>query len=158
MINNKTALLLLILLIFSLNIIGQTTQGKSNSDDIFYKIQEKGVDKGEIMISQDYRINDLIYNHIKQNKRIGGIPGYRIRIYSNLGNSAREESQTAKAKFYELFPEIPIYREYDSPYFKVYVGDFRSKIDALADFKRIKKYFRSSFIVPDKINYPKLEE
>jgi hypothetical protein len=38
----------------------------------------------------------------------------------------------------------------------VVVGDFRTKIDALNDFKRIKRYFRAAFIVPDKINYPEL--
>ena len=158
MINIKTVILLLILFIFSLNLIAQSSQNATGSDDIFQRIQENKEGEGEIAISQDLRINDLIYNHIEQNKRKGGVPGYRIRIYSNLGSFAREESQATKAKFYELFSEIPIYLEYDSPYFKVYVGDFRSNIDALADFKRIKRYFPSAFIVPDKINYPKLEE
>ncbi len=158
MINIKTVIPIFILFIFSLNLIGQTSQNATGSDDIFQRIQENKEGEGEIAIFQDIRINDLIYNHIEQNKRKGGFPGYRIRISSKLGSSAREESQSAKARFYELFPEIPIYREYDSPYFKVYVGDFRSKIDALADFKRIERYFPSAFIVPDKINYPKLEE
>ena len=126
--------------------------------DIFSKLQRNQRNQGEILISQDIRVNELIVNHIEQNKRKGGIPGYSIRIYSNLGNTARVESQSTKARFYELFPEIPIYREYDSPYFKVYVGDFRTKIDALADFKRIKRHFPSAFIVPYKINYPVLEE
>lgn len=158
MINIKTVIPIFILLIFSLNLIGQTYQSESNSDGVFYKIQEKEEGQGEIVIFQDIRVDDLIYNHIEQNKRKGGVPGYRIRIFSDLGNVARDNSQNAKAKFIELFPEITPYREYDSPYFKVYVGDFRSRIDALADFKRIKRYFPSAFIVPDKINYPKLEE
>ena len=110
------------------------------------------------MVFQDMRINALVYNHIEQNKRKGGVPGYRIRIFSNLGSGARNQSQATKARFYELFPEIPIYREYDSPYFKVYVGDFRTKVDALKDFNRIKRYFTSAFIVPDRINYPELKE
>jgi len=158
MINIKTIFSVIILLIFSSVIFGQTSQSQSVSNDIFSKIQEKEAGQGEILIFQDIRINELVSNHIEKNKRKGGVPGYRIRIYSNLGSTAREKSQGIKARFYELFPEIPIYREYDSPYFKVYVGDFRSKIDALADFNRIKRYFPSAFIVPDKINYPELEE
>ncbi|MBI9055572.1 MAG: SPOR domain-containing protein [Bacteroidales bacterium] len=158
MINFKTIFSIFILLIFNLVVFGQTAQSQSKSNDIFSSIQEKEQDQGDVLIFQDIRVNELVSNHIEQNKRKGGVSGYRIRIYSNLGNTARDQSQVTKAKFYELFPEIPIYREYDSPYFKVYVGDFRSKIDAMADFKRIKRYFPSAFIVPDKINYPSLED
>lgn len=154
MINRKIVFIASILFVFNGLLFAQ----ESNSGDILNKIQEKEQGQGEVVIFQDMRINDLLYNHVEQNKRSGGFSGYRIRIYSNLGNTARDESQARKARFYELFPEIPIYREYDSPYFKVYVGDYRTKIDAMEDFKEIKRYFRSAFIVPDKINYPKLED
>ena len=138
----------------------QPKQAKKSkqSDNILIRVQEKEEGKGEVTIFQDMRINNLLYNHRQQNKRKSGTPGYRISIYSNLGNTAREESQDIKAKFYDLFPLISVYAEYDSPYFKVYVGDYRTKIDALKDFKKIKRHFKSAFIVPDKINYPKLEE
>jgi hypothetical protein len=137
---------------------GQSQPNKTETGDIFIKIQEKQINQGDILVFQDMRINDLIYNHVEQNKRKEGVPGFRIRIFSDLGSSARDQSQDAKAKFYGLFPEIPIYREYVSPYFRVVVGDYRTKIDALKDFKRVKRYFPSAFIVPDKINYPNLEE
>lgn len=149
---------IVILLIFSLTVFSQTNEATYLGDDIFSKIQSSDQSQNEIMIFQDMRINELVYNHIEQNKRRGGVQGYRIRIFSNLGSGARDQSQASKTRFYELFPEIPIYREYDSPYFKVYVGDYRSKVDALKDFNQIKRYFRSAFIVPDRINFPELEE
>jgi len=142
------------MMVICANIFAQSSNG-----DILTKIQQKNNSgDGEVIIFQDMRINDLVYHHIEYNKQKGGVPGYRIRIFSDLGNTARDESQVTKAKFYELFPEIPIYREYDSPYFKVYVGDFRTKIDAIKVFKQIKHYFPGAFIVPDQINYPSLEE
>ncbi len=147
----------IILLVVGFSAFSQTNQEAYLGDDIFSKIQTQEQGQNEIMIFQDMRINELVYNHVEQNKR-KGIPGYRIRIYSNLGSGARDQSQDIKARFYELFPEIPIYREYDSPYFKVYVGDYRSKVDALKDFNHIKRYFRSAFIVPDRIKYPAFEE
>ncbi len=154
MIKRKTTFTFILMMILSTGLLGQ----ESNSEDIFSKIQEKQSGQGDVVVFQDMRINELIYNHIEQNKRKGGVPGYRIRIYSNLGNTARDESQDIKARFYEKFPEIPIYQEYDNPYFKVYVGDYRTKVDALEDFKQIKRLFPRAFIVPDKINYPNLEE
>jgi hypothetical protein len=126
--------------------------------DIFQKMESTEEGLGEIVIFQDMRINELIYNSVEHNKRRGGISGFRIRIFNNLGNSARAQSQAAKTKFYEIFPKIPIYLGYFSPYFRVYVGDYRTRVDALKDFKRIKRYFPSAFIVPHEINYPSLEE
>lgn len=158
MINAKGIISLIIVLICNTNIFGQSNSSSSTNQNIISKLQEKKNGEGEIVIFQDMRINDLVYNHIEQNKRSGGIPGFRIRIYSNLGSGARDQSQSAKARFYELFPEITPYREYDSPYFKVYVGDYRTKVDALKDFNQIKRYFPSAFIVPDKINFPELEK
>jgi len=158
MINSKGVTGLIFLLILSSNIFGQLNSASSFNNDIFSQIQENKVGQGEVMIFQDMRINELVYNHIEQNKRKGGVPGYRIRIFSNLGSGARDQSQSTKARFYELFPEIPIHREYVSPYFRVLVGDYRTKVDALKDFNRIKRYFPSAFIVPDRINYPELKE
>ena len=155
----KKTLAILFVFISVCSVFGQSYSQSVDSEDIFLKIQEKKVNHGDILIFQDMRINELIYNHIEQNKRKEGIPGgVRIRIFSDLGSSARAESQEARARFNGLFPEVPIYREYVSPYFRVLVGDYRTRIDALKDFKRIKRYFPSAFIVPDRINYPKLEE
>jgi len=140
------------------SVFGQSISYSKDAGNIFIKIQEKQVNQGDILVFQDMRINELLYNHVEQNKRKEGVDGFRIRIFSDLGSTARIQSQNAKAKFFGLFPEIPIHREYVSPYYRVVVGDYRTKIDALKDFNRVKRYFPSAFIVPDKINYPNLEE
>lgn len=122
--------------------------------DIFKKIEDQS--EGKIKFSQNDSINKLIRKHIAHNEKKEGIPGYRIRIYSDLGTDAREDSREIRTEFYEKFPDIPIYREYDSPYFKVYVGDFRTKIEAIKSLKKIQRHFPSAFVVPDSINYPEL--
>lgn len=139
------------------------THGQLNIDDykgcdIMDLLLEDNWNAGAVYIDKDFRIDELLETHIYYNRRQGGIPGYRIRIFSDLGTHARGDSELAKAKFFELFPEIPVYLEYDNPYFKVYAGDYRTKHDALLDFKRIKRYFQAAFIVPDKINLPSLED
>lgn len=126
--------------------------------EIFYSLNEKKDGNGNVVVYQDERINKVIWKHVNQNKEFNGVQGFRIRIFSDLGQTAREKSQEANAKFNELFPEIPVYREYDTPYYKVYAGDYRTKNDALKDFKRIKEYFPVAFIVPGRINFPKLDD
>ncbi len=157
MIKVKSAFCLLIFIMLSLPALSQNENVEDAERDIFSKIQQKEQGQGDVIIFQDMRVNELVYNHVEQNKR-KGIPGFRIRIYADLGSGARDQSQDAKARFYGLFPEIPIYLEYVSPYFRVLVGDYRTKVDALKDFNRIKQYFPSAFIVPEEIDYPEMEE
>ncbi|MDK2977943.1 MAG: hypothetical protein PWP52_657 [Bacteroidales bacterium] len=155
---NCTRLIYSILLLL-LPVIHVYSQISSAADtNILSRIEKNEPGSGDVTISQDIRVSNLIYNHIEQNKRKAGVPGYRIRIFNDIGSDARENSQKVKADFFDKFPDIPVYREYDNPYFKVYVGDFRTKIDAMKKFKRIKHYFPAAFIVPDEINYPSLEE
>lgn len=155
---NCTRLIYSILLLL-IPVIHVYSQISSAADtNILSRIEKNEPGSGDVTISQDIRVSNLIYNHIEQNKRKAGVPGYRIRIFNDIGSDARENSQKVKADFFDKFPDIPVYREYDNPYFKVYVGDFRTKIDAMKKFKRIKHYFPAAFIVPDEINYPSLEE
>ena len=82
--------------------------------------------------------------------------GYRIRIYFNSVQSAREESAAALNRFRALYPEIPSYLSYASPNFRVMVGDFRTRVDAEKALVFIKEDFPSATIVRDKFKYPNL--
>jgi hypothetical protein len=61
-----------------------------------------------------------------------------------------------KTKFLRLFPEQTAYLSYQQPYFKIRVGDFRSKLEAKLFYNKIKDEFSESIIIQDKINLPKL--
>jgi hypothetical protein len=99
-----------------------------------------------------------VLKHIARNRRQSGIPGYRIRVFSDVGRGARKNSEKAKTQFYEKYPDIPVYRTYDSPYFKVYVGNFRTKMDAIKCLKKIRHEYPDAFVVPDRIEYPELDK
>lgn len=147
--------LILLLILFPLITLSQQ-DSKQASQDVFSKIENKS--DNNIRFQQDSSVHNLVLKHIAKNRKNPGIEGYRIRIYSDLGTHARDESENVKAEFYEKFPEIPVYREYDDPYYKIYVGDFRSKIEAIKSLKKIRTEYPSAFVVPDRINFPELNE
>lgn len=89
---------------------------------------------------------------ISRNMKSSGIPGYRIRIYSGSGIGAKEEQQKARARFLSLYRGLDAYNQYDEPFFKVYVGDCRTRSEALKLNDMIKKDFPDPFIVPGYIN------
>lgn len=81
--------------------------------------------------------------------------GFRIRIFFDNKQSARVQSEEVEKAFIEAFPQYPVYRSYTNPYFKVAVGDFRSKSEAIKVLKEIAPLYEKAFIIKDVINYPR---
>ena len=118
-----------------------------------------GGGSGRVEITQDIRIDSLLTRHINANRLIGGLDGFRIQIYRGSARNAREEANKAMARFISDFPGIEPYLQFDQPsFFKVRVGDYRTKHDAYLDFVNIKKKFPEAYIVNDIISFPSLEK
>ncbi|MGM0667028.1 MAG: hypothetical protein ACQETA_06875, partial [Bacteroidota bacterium] len=110
---------------------------------------------GRVEIKQDIRVDSLLSRHIMANEKIDGIDGYRIQIFRASGRNAREQQNEANARFISEFPDIDSYLQFDPPnYFKVRVGDYRTRHDAYPDFQRVKQVFPNAYIVSDIISYP----
>ena len=108
-----------------------------------------------ITIHQEYRINKLINDHIKINKKQDGSEGYRIRIFSAKGNNAKSKAIFAKTEFIKKYPFTESYLDYKSPNFSVVIGDFRTKSRAEQYRRKIEKDFPEGFIIKDIISFPK---
>ena len=119
-----------------------------------YKDGDNG---GRLTVNQDERLNELVRRHISINKQEEGIHGYRIRIFSESGQLARPNATNVRAKFFNKYPDIETYLVYDAPNFKVYVGDFRTRSEALKVQKIISQDYPYSFIISDRINFPPLD-
>lgn len=80
------------------------------------------------------------------------VSGYRIRIYFSNAQNARDASSAACQTFTENYPGYNAYRSFVMPNFKVTVGDFRTKSEALELLGILKRDFPSAFIVRENIN------
>lgn len=80
--------------------------------------------------------------------------GYRIRVYYDSDRTSRGVSESIARQIAGRYPGLKVYRTFDSPNFKVAVGDFRTKDEALALFKRLKSQYPAAFIIKENINYP----
>ena len=115
--------------------------------------------EGRISIEQDPAIDTLLTRHIVANRKHGGFDGFRIQIYSGSRRTSREESNDVIAKFISIFPDIKYELVFDPPnYFKVRVGNYRTRRDALEDLLKIKKEFPNAYPLPDVIEFPDLEK
>jgi hypothetical protein len=111
---------------------------------------------GKLEIRQDPRITDLLVRHSQINHRRRSIDGFRLEIFFNSDNKAREQATRVKNDFNLTFPEIPAYVSFQTPNFKVRVGDFRNKSEALKTKAYIASKYPNAFIVKDMIRFPEL--
>ncbi len=84
------------------------------------------------------------------------VSGYRIRLFLDSGRTAREASLALMSRFHSLYPNIPVYRTFSAPNFKVSAGNLRTRVEAERLLRILKPDFPDAFIVRDKFRYPSL--
>jgi hypothetical protein len=136
------------------SVYSQTNTGKNV--DLFSTVKHSTTGQGKVIIKQDTELQDFVNKYIEYRRKDNKVPGYRIRIFSDSGQPARQRANSERSKFVDKYPDINTYLDYEQPNFKVYVGDFRNRNDAFRVFMQIKKDFSRAFIVPMKISPPKL--
>ncbi len=130
-----------------------------NGKDIFQELpsQERNGADATVSVHQDNKIRSAFFTYVAKNAS-RPIDGYRIRVYFDNNQNARAESEQTRLEFSKSFPGITAYRSYVNPYFKVTVGDFRTRAEAMQDLNSIKQLFPSAFIVNENIKYPVIDK
>lgn len=73
-----------------------------------------------------------------------GRVGYRIQVFDdNNPRTARGEAQNCKRLMESRFPELRGYMQFNSPYWRVRIGDFRSRGEAEAMLEEMRHAFPS---------------
>ena len=113
--------------------------------------------KGTVTVAQPDKVRDGMSKHIDNNKK-EKISGYRVRIYFDNKQNSRGASEEAQRRFQASHPGIMAYRSFTSPFFKVTVGDFRTRSEAIQLMQQISREFPTAFIVKETINYPVVDK
>ena len=107
-----------------------------------------------VIVVKDPRIDMLVNKQIEINEITTrnsrrSAPGYRILIISS---NNRNKVIEAKTKMYREFPELKAYMMYQSPFFRLKVGNFRERTDAEAYLAEIQRFYPTGvYIVTDTI-------
>jgi hypothetical protein len=125
-----------------------------NQSDIFARLESRQPGQGSVHITQDVNIRNMVNLHLSQQKKINGIRGYRICIYLDSGQEANKKADQERAKFISRFEDIKSYKRFEYPYFKVYVGDFRTKSEAWRFLKLMEGDYPDAFIREDIVAFP----
>ena len=107
----------------------------------------------KVNVSQSSAVRNALNNYIRSNSG-KKIQGYRIRVYYDNTPQARTRSESIAAYVRSQFPENGVYRTFEAPNYKVTVGDFRSKEEALKIYMALKGIYPTAYIIKEYINYP----
>ncbi len=110
-----------------------------------------GQNNGKIEIVQDSRIPALVEKHKQLNSLQKGVPGFRVQIFFASGNNSVPITNRIRAEFLAKYPRTKAYIVYQEPYYKVRVGDFRTRLEARGFLNIITHDFPSSYIVSDDV-------
>ena len=114
-------------------------------------------DEATVDVGQSEILERSMRAHIEANPK-RALSGYRVRIFFDNKQSARHESEQTLKRFRAMYRDVAVYRTYTNPYFKVTVGDCRTKSEAMKLLSRIKGNFPSAFVVKENIEYPLVDE
>jgi len=120
---------------------------------IVYSQEEK---KGNLSINADPRIKNLVNMHIAYNEAFPVMPGYRIQIFMESGNEALNKAEEVKDKFNLKYKDVDAYLFFAAPYYRVRVGDFRTRIEAEKFLQQINRTYPNAWVIKDEINFPGL--
>lgn len=122
--------------------------------DVFHimPLKARG-DKADVEIYQSQAVANSLRQQVAENGK-RQMNGYRVRIFFDNKQSARSESEATLKRFESMYHDVKAYRTYANPYFKVTVGDFRTKSEAMELLSRIKYEFPSAFVVKENIEFP----
>ena len=126
--------------------------GQTGTQGDLLKTLLEGESDDRLTVEVDSQLVSNYNKLIAKNMKSSGIPGYRIRIFSESGIGAKKDQQQVRARFLSLYLGLDAYNRYAEPFFKVYVGDCRTKSEALKLNDIIKRDFPNPIIVPDFIN------
>ena len=106
-----------------------------------------------IQITQSAAVQQAMDTYVRENAN-KPLTGYRIRVYYDNGPQARAKSEAIEKTLQQQF-RAAVYRSFESPNYKVTVGDFRTKDEALRIYNALKWTYPTAYIIKETINYPR---
>lgn len=105
-------------------------------------------------INQTTQVRQALYNYVSSNAS-KSVQGYRIRVFYDNSPQARVRSESIAAYLRAQYPETGVYRSFESPNYKVTIGDFRTKDEALKIYNALKGTYPTAYIIKENINFPR---
>lgn len=107
----------------------------------------------DVSVHQSQAITSLFSSYIAANSSRNVIV-YRVRVFNDNKQTARNESEAVVKNIKNMFPNMTVYRSYQSPFFRVTVGDFRTKSEAMKLAEELKGTYQNCLVIKESAQFP----
>ena len=94
------------------------------------------------------QVNSILDSIARFNKARLFLDGYSIQVYAGM---RRDEAMNVIKKIKDELSELTPDLKYEQPKFRVKAGSYFSRLEAQRDLRRVKQYFPTAILVPDKV-------
>jgi hypothetical protein len=101
--------------------------------------------------NDDSLANLLVKRHIAINSAKMTMPGFRVQVYYGSQRTKAIETRTEVLK---KFSQTPAYIIYQQPNFKLRLGDFKTRMEAMKLLDEVRHDYPQAFIVKDEVKLP----
>jgi hypothetical protein len=106
-------------------------------------------DTNSVIIYKDPRIDLLVKKQIDINEEATRdsrrtAPGFRILV---INSNDRKKVFAAKAKIYQLYPDLKPYLLYQAPFYKLKVGNFKTRDEAQEYLQELTRDFPTGLFI-----------
>ena len=99
---------------------------------------------GSVVVLEGEGVNKAV-TAVESQRRKSEVSGFRVVIFSDNGQYAGDIADTVLTSFRERYPRVNAYLVYESPYFKVSVGDCLSMEEAQILMAKIQGDYPKAF-------------
>jgi len=94
-------------------------------------------------------IEEMRTRYANQQKTRAVMPGYRIQYFAG----SRSQAFESKAILLNKNIGLPVTIEYEQPYFKTKIGNFRTELEAERVLRELGEHCKGCFVIRDQITY-----
>lgn len=124
-------------------------------DRVVVGLAERSISGSHVRVTEDGDTREAV-RVVEAQRRPTETSGFRIVIFSDNGQYAGDNAEEVLNGFRESFPHINAYLVYESPYFKVSVGDCLTMEEAQILMARLTPHYPKAFPKRETIRYEEL--
>ena len=140
---------LICIIVLILSASGYT--GAQTSSNILADPHTASESGGMVKIVQSESIANVLLLHLEAQRKSNQKNGYRICIFADSGQEANRKAENVRSVFMSMYRDIRPYKTFNSPFYRVYVGDYKTKSEAMKFLKTLERNFPNAYIVYDVI-------
>lgn len=99
-----------------------------------------------IVVKEERAITDMMERFSQLNRSVATINGYRVQI---LATPDRQQLESARQVFQYKYPNIRVDWVHTNPWYKLYVGAFDNKLEAMRLQYLLKRDYPNAYLVRD---------